>query len=219
MTEPTPSLDPTDHDLSALRAAEQARRKRGLLIFAGCIVAVCALFAAIYIGTEGRQGPSMPIEETEAEDAKLTNDPVCRALIADITELGKTWRALDKRLDAEVFGADADKTAQGEAELGALRAALAEQQAKSLKANLRFEPSRAELDAWFAHIDKELQLLSWLAASHGDAAPSAPPFKIRDPERAPAQIRTGVVASIHDDFEGFRVWHTSGMHPCGPAAP
>jgi hypothetical protein len=171
MTEPTPSLDPNDHDLTALRAAEQQRRKRGLIFFAA------------------------------------------------VTELGNTWRALDKRLDAEVFGADPAKAAATRPEIEALRVAIAAQKAKSAGANLRFEPSRAELDAWFEHIDKELQVLDWLAASHGNPSPPAPPFHIREPERTPAQIRTSVVASIYDDLESFRVWHTSGMHPCGPAAP
>lgn len=217
MNQNSPVSDPEDRDLNALRDAEQARKRRGLSVIGGALLGVALVIGGIVALTGGRQGPSLPIEQSERDDAAKSNDPACRAMIAEITAHGDTWRALDVRLAAEVFGQDATKAPAAIAELEALHAAVLKQRAASGAVALRFEPSRGELNDWFESVDKTLQLLIWLARSHNNPTPPPPPFKIVEPDRKPEQMRLSAIASIHDSFEGFRVWHTSGLHPCGAA--
>lgn len=219
MTEPTSTPDPVDRDLDALRAAEQARKRRGLVIVAAALAGALLVFGAIVALTGGRHGPDLPVEQAFKEDAAKSNDPVCRGMIAALTEQGDVWRKLEARLGAEVFASDRAKADAALAELDALRAAIKAQQAASAGAALRFETSREELDQWFKHIDEHLQLLSWLGRAHGAAERPAPPFAIRDPQRTPEELRTAITASIYDDFESLRVWHTAPTHPCGAEAP
>jgi hypothetical protein len=37
-------------------------------------------------------------------------------------------------------------------------------------------------------------------------------------EPTPAQLRDRALLTLHESFQNFRVWHTSGLHPCGEAA-
>ena len=221
MTDPHLPGPQDERDIAALKDAERARKTRGFTIIAAALILAAALIAGLIALTDGRQGPALPVEQAAIEDAAATNDPTCRAVIDAVTQHGDTWRALDVRLVPEAFSQDTSKAPAVIAELEALRMSLDAEEQKSAKAVLRYDNSRAELDAWFDHIDQNLQLLIWLARSHNNPAPPPAPFKIREPERTPEQMRTAAVASIHDDFEHFRVWHTSGMHPCGaaPAAP
>jgi hypothetical protein len=219
MIKPTPTSDPVDRDLDALRVAEQARKRRGLLLMVGALACALLVFGAIVALTGGRQGPDLPVEQAFEEDAAKSNDPVCRAMIAALMEQGDVWRKLEPRLGAEVFAADRAKADAALAELEAVRAAIKAQQAASAGAVLRFEKSREELDAWFKHIDEHLQLLAWLGRAHGATERTEPPFPIRDPKRTPEEIRTATTAAIYDDFESLRVWHTAPTHPCGAKAP
>jgi hypothetical protein len=211
-------ISESDEAIAAtIREAERARHKRGLMIFVASSVGVGALWAGASLLTGGRHGPPIDLAGAEREELALTNDPVCRGMIEAITEQGEAWRKLDRRVVSEGFGQDAGKIEAVIEQVDAMRGAIEAQRDGSQAAVLRFDASRVELDVWFKDTTGTLKTLSWALKAHqasllGEQMPESP-LKAYPVE----ELRTKSRAALFDNFESFRVWHSTAKHPCGAA--
>jgi hypothetical protein len=223
--------------VSELEAVESKRRRWGYLLGIG---AALLLVAGVVVGVEYRSWlfkPRMPIEESRRELIRDTDDPQCRNMIADVTNIANTYYALESRIGEVVPDGEPDEIRKVDEKLATIERRLDEAEALSGKATLRFDRSREELDKWFGHVDYEVRILREVtqnvldrrkrdeagsadAGSRDDAGAEQEAdtgTRAVESDRAPVERRDGALVAMHDAFENFRVWHEASMHPCGKA--
>lgn len=218
------SQENQDKEFGAIARAESRRRKQALMIL---IAVIAAGALVVFLGqTLGSEGVEASIEKSEQEVVQKTNDPQCRALIDDVSALEREFRAEEVAISADLLSEDEAKATAALDKIKALRAKLGAQQLASLKANLRYDETRQELETWFKYIDNELDTL--VLASAKAKAPKAaedggvevklkPKAKAKPPAKSPQELRDGATLAIYNAFKSFKVWHSATMHPCGPA--
>lgn len=221
-------------EVAIIARAEAERRRRGVIsVSIGLVLTVIGIGAVGALFQAGALGPELDMEEEEKDSLEETNDPQCRAMIAELTTFGDDLRADMPELEY-VIHADKEKVAAARAKVSSWRERLETSRVKSREANLRFEGSRKELDTWFDYVDTELRLLDLRGERHlerlaaeakGEAYVEIEPKKRRGKiigkkekvKRTPEQKRDAALLAINDALESFRVWHSSAMHPCGAA--
>lgn len=211
--ESQPDRDPDfDRIVEELARQEKARRRKTLITAIVLVVfGAASLFAAIF-WRDAIHGPAIDVEAGEAEVLEETNDPQCRAFIADVTAEGVSFKNLLPALQNKLIADDPVETQRLMDDVEALRKRLADAYATSADANLRYPESRQELDDWFKHIDKELALMIRIGQDKltpGQGTPFPRPAK---------ELLDMSVLAGDDAFENFRMWHTASLHPCGEAA-
>ncbi len=226
-------------EVGVIARAEAERRKKGLMrVFIGLVVTALVIGGLVLLGQQGALGPSIEVEEGEKESLEETNDPQCRAFIADVTTLGKRFKTDDARAIEAVIDKDPAKIEAARAHVAKLRGELEALREDARKSNLRYEDSKQDLAKWFKYVDTELRLLDLRGEYHlarldaeakGETYEEPKPAgrkkgrvigkkpSERDTNRTPEQKRDDAIIAIHDAFNSFRVWHTSAMHPCGAA--
>jgi hypothetical protein len=227
--------DPDDPIVIELRKAEARRRQitiaMGLVVLIAALVGVWALVT--YRATFFR--PPLPIQETEARILEETNDPSCRQMIAEVTATGQSFYGEEANIEAGLLAETVERSSTALETVTSLRIRIEQARSRSQEAVLRFDESRAQLDRWFEYTLNELALLERLGTEHRDALepspapedPQAsdepvnvnppPPSSKAAPTRPPGELRDRALLAVHDAFQNFRVWHTSGLHPCGQA--
>jgi hypothetical protein len=224
--------------VSELEAVESKRRRWGYVLGIG---AALLLVAGVVVGVEYRSWlfkPKMPIEESRRDIIRDTDDPQCRTMIADITNIANTYYALESRIEQVVPDGEDEEIRKVDEKLATIEERLDEAEALSRKATLRFDRSREELDKWFGHVDYEVRILREVTqntlarrkeqraesadagATGGDAGADAETdagSPTVGSDRTPVERRNGALVALHDAFENFRVWHQASMHPCGDA--
>lgn len=234
--------EPTEHDPLVLELKRAEARRRQITIGMGLVVLIAAI-VGVWALVEYREAffrPQMGVEQGEEDVLARTNDPVCREMIAHVTTTGESFYELEPQIEAGLL-ADSPATVSETVErLSGLRIRIEEAKASAVDANLRFDESREQLNRWFDFALTELSLLERLATEHRDVL--EPPPTPDEPEqdeqggneagtaektkgektpavgRTPAQLRDRALLTMHESFQNFRVWHTSGLHPCGEAA-
>lgn len=213
-----------DEMLERLHEAERARRKRALAIGGGVAILGIAGFVLSVVFKDEVFRPELDVESGEVNVINDTNDPQCRAFIADITLIGRDYVELEPKLD-QLIGADSEAIGGLVEDLEELKTRIGAARETSKEANLRFEDSSREVNEWFRYIDNELTLLQRVGRDHiaelnaekpdagtvvedGKPATSTKPM----PERL-----SGATLAANEAFQKFRVWHTGGLHPCGAA--
>lgn len=199
--------------VEGLKRQEQARRKKTLILVIVVVALATAVMTAALFFQDDIMGPAIDVQAGEEDLLEKTNDPQCRGFIDTVTAEGVAYRNMMAGLQANLLG---DKPAETQTyidDLDALRKRLDDARIKSVDAELRFPDSRQELDDWFKHIDKELDLLMRLGQEKLNP-PAQSAFK-----KPPAELLDQAVLATHDAFENFRVWHTASQHPCGAASP
>lgn len=240
---PDPQVDPTDaNGIELMREIEQQRRVKLIAVTVVALGLCGALVFYLVTAETGELAPTMDIAAGEAAVLAQTNDPQCRALIADVTGLGVKWRELEPSVSKTLIGDDRAGVVQARARLEELRGALKAQEKASAAAALRFDTSRKELADWFAFVDAEIDHLDSLGKARleqldtlkrvqegtpavteipkdGKAEKAEQVDKKKDP-RTPAARRDAATLALSESFEGFRVWHASKQHkhPCGAAS-
>lgn len=145
--------------VSELESVEASRRRLFVAIGIGAVVALAVSILAVAEFREWFFQPKMPIEKTEREIVRKTDDPQCRELISEITNIGHTFFAMEGRLEEHVPGDDSEEIRKLDRELATLKERLEEAEELSGEANLRFEESREELDEWFRYVRNEIWVL------------------------------------------------------------
>ena len=234
---PDPSKPPdASKEIEVIARAESARRRRGLARLAlGALIVAALIGALVMLAKRGELGPTVEVAEGEQATIEETNDPQCRAFIAEATALGERFAAQDSLAMEPVLSEDRAEVEAARAQVGAMREELELLRDASLKANLRYTASRQELNAWFEFIDTELRLLDLrgerqlerLDAEARGETYEEPELKSRGQvigkrkgeraEREPEQKRDDALVAVSDAFYKFRVWHSKAMHPCGAA--
>lgn len=230
--------EPEIAEVGVIARAEQERRRRGLLrLLAGFSIAGVILGVMIVLGQQGALGPDIEVDAEEKESLEETNDPQCRAMIADVTAYGERFKKEGARAIEPVLSEDPEKINAAREAIGALREELETLRSASGEASLRYENSRQELRDFFKFVDTELRLIDLRgeyqlkrleAVANGETFEEPRPKsrgkiigkkkgeKIRG-DRTPEQKRDDAIIAIHDAFNTFRVWHTASAHPCGAA--
>lgn len=215
---------PDDELFERLHAAERKRRTHAIVI--GLLVAtVCIggfVLAFMYKDTVFR--PELDVESGEREVLSDTNDPQCREFITDVTMIGRDYVELEPRLDA-LIGDDPATTQALIEELESLKQRIAAAGETSREANLRFDNSRREVKEWLRYIENELTLLqrvgrdklAELAVDQPDAGTLVDDGTTKKSDKPMPQRLSGATLAANEAFQKFRVWHTGGLHPCGPA--
>jgi len=208
------SVDPLITELADL---ERKRNQKTLLI-TGVLLTLAVLMIGFTLAyRQDLLGPRVDVEAGEAEVFSETNDPICRGLIESVTKRGEDWKTLQKDLRSGLVTGNQGSIESLIARVQEMRAQLKEDHAQSRQANMRFAESREELDTWFGYVDKELEVfakigMERLAELGGEAVEG-------QLERTPSERVDAVVLATDDAFQNFRVWHSSALHPCGPAVP
>lgn len=223
--------------VSELEAVESKRRRWGYVLGIGSAL---LLVAAVVVGVEYRSWlfqPRMPIEESRRDIIRDTDDPQCRNMIADVTNIANTYYTLESRLEEVVPDGEPAEIRKVDEKLATIEERLDEAEALSREAKLRFDRSREELDKWFGHVDYEVRILREVTqnaldrqkakgSGSADAGSTADTGSEQDndagtpavaSDRTPVERRDGALVAMHDAFENFRVWHQASMHPCGNA--
>lgn len=213
-------------ELAALQAeflrAESARRRRallgGLAVIGG--IALLVVLGVVFQDTVFR--PLIEVEKGEQEVFAETNDPVCRGLIARVTEIGASYFEQESSIERGLVSTDREEVLRIGELLENYRSRLAKAEQESADAVLRYDNSRDELDRWFAYVDTELGHLSRLASERasklgGDSAEESAgqggDEKLS--EAAALDLQGRALLAVHESFQSFRVWHSAGLHPCG----
>ncbi len=172
-------LDEKDQELmDSLAKAERSRQTRALAtggLIAGLLVTLgilAVLFSDVFFQ------PELDIAGGEEDVLAETNDPQCRGFIEKVTKIEADYRALETDVESLMGTDDPEKLKSLRSSIGELRARIDRQEKASADANLRYDESRGELDAWFGYIDNELSLVqdlvSWRLEEIGAADPVAP---------------------------------------------
>lgn len=224
-----------DEAIEGLQAAE--RRRRGRTLLAGGVVAVLVVgaFVVSFLFKDELFQPEIDIESGQKEVIADTNDPQCRAFIADVTVIGSEYRELEPTVQEQMIGDDPAAIQELVDDLQKLRGRLEDAEETSVDANLRFDNSRTEVEDWFDYVDNELNLLQKVgtdrladlkagsAEDAGAATPDAGTVVEQAPTEEPKSDKTlqerldGATLAANEAFQKFRVWHTGGLHPCGAA--
>lgn len=219
MSDPGESQE-VDEMVRRLEANERARNTKVLVRTALVLIPAIIAIAFAWMYREAILGPRLDIEGGEKEVLAETNDPQCRTLITEITQIGKDFSDYQPTIADKILSDDREAIEEIRLRLADFRRRIDSAEKEAPEANLRFDSNRAELDAWFESIDEELEFLDKLAQDQialidARAAAEEPP----EP-RYPTPFedrRDGALVAADDNFQNFRVWHTSSLHPCGPA--
>lgn len=215
----------TDEELFArMQEAERVRQRRALLSGAVVALVVVGGFALSFMFSDEMFRPELDVDAGEQNVIGDTNDPQCRGFIADITAIGADYTAMEPRL-TQLNGDDVAAIDALVGELEELKKRLAAAREVSGEANLRFDGSAAELRDWFRYVDNELTLLQRVGSDRktelGAVAPDAGTVvESGQPEKSKKSMPerlSGATLAASESFQKFRVWHTGGLHPCGPA--
>ena len=225
-----------DEMIRSLRDAERARRKRAMI--GGSVVAALAVAAVVIsvVFSDEMFQPEIDVASGERAVRADTHDPHCRARIAQVTTIGRDYRAWEPELQDEFLGDERAELQEHLATLESYRERLDAAEQLAGQAELRFDTSRGELDEWFSYVDNELRLLhilgterlAALAQAGGPDAGSAAgadggtlvaaPAKESTSTKTPQERLDGATLAVNEAFQKFRVWHTGSLHPCGKAA-
>lgn len=218
------SRDPEDELLERLNATEKARKTRAMAIGATVAVLCVGGFGLAVEFKDTLFRPELDVESGEENVLEDTNDPQCRAFIADITLIGKDYVELEPKLD-DLLGSDQAKIEGLTEEVEVLKSRIQAARETSTEANLRFDNSRTEVHEWFRYIDNELTLLQRvgrdrigeMSAQQPDAGTVVEDGVPNTSEKPMPERLSGATLAANEAFQKFRVWHTGGLHPCGAA--
>ena len=227
--------------LSGLEEVEAKRRRMGVFLGVGALALLAVSLILIAQFRSALFRPKMPVEESQREIIEKTDDPECRRMISEITNIGNTFFAMEGRIEEHIPGGEPEAVRKVVEDLATIDRRLAEAKELSSKANLRFEKSSKELEDWFEFVDREMEVvrdvagaeleriegaeaggdagLADAAGAAGDAGDSAERADAggqkADAGRSPTELRNSVLVQLHTAFENFRVWHSASLHPCG----
>ncbi|TXD32772.1 hypothetical protein FRC96_16395 [Lujinxingia vulgaris] len=213
------SVEDVDVDaaLDELRAEEHRRLLRTAVLT--LIIASALGFVAWWMATNTDTlfRPNLQVEAGEQEVLAVTNDPVCRGIIDDVTQLAADYEEREIFIEENVLGDEESEVDQVRETAAAFRSRHREVSERVEDAVLRERVSRRQLNDWFGFMDNEFRILEEMADRRlkelrGEELPA--------PEGAwdnmPA-LRDRVLLTIDENFHAFRVWHQVGLHPCGAA--
>ena len=219
-----------DDLIGGLREAERARRNR-VMIVGGLVAAIGILaFVLSVVFSDQLFQPKLDVQSGEKDVLADTNDPQCRDFIAQVTEIGERYQALEPQLGDQLLGDSPEAIEKLVAQIEALREELKAAKTVADAAELRFDNSSGEVNDWFRYTQNELHLLQKVGTQHIEALkmPKAPDAGtvVEEPAakdeqkstKTPQQRLEGATLATNEAFEKFRVWHTGGLHPCGKAA-
>ncbi len=209
-----------DEVVQRLEANERARKTRLLIRTALVLIPAIIAIAFAWMYREAILAPNLDVEGGEKEVLAETDDPQCRTLIADVTAIGEDFAEFQPTVSDQILSKDRDALENIRLRLADFRRRLDGVESRAPEANLRFDSNREELNAWFESIDQELEFLDQLAQDQmavidAEAAGDEPP-EPRYPTPF-VERRDGAIVAADDNFQNFRVWHTSSLHPCGAA--
>lgn len=152
----------TDAVFERFEKSEKARKLKVFVLALIVVLAGAAVFLTSVVFRENRLHANLDMETLDSEAAALTNDPQCRDLIAQVDELSARYFKLEPQLEAHLLGDNPTKIKELRDEIARIQQRIDEIAEYSLKANLRFDTSRAELDDWFDYVALEFTFVDRL---------------------------------------------------------
>mgnify|MGYP006291953001 CR=1 FL=1 len=228
-----------DEAVAELESAEASRKRFGLIV--GLIAIVC-IVGAVLLLIQFRDTLLVPkpsetdLEQAAQKNLDRTDDPQCRQLIADITDIQNRFFAMESRFESVIPDADQGETQTLLADLRTLKAELKEAESLSDQAALRFDRSEKELENWFDYVTNEILILEDVLVEQlarlreaagsdvGVRADTGTEVTLdgigtwEDEDMPPADRRDRSLVALHEAFDSFRVWHSGYEHPCGSNA-
>jgi hypothetical protein len=214
-----------DNLVRSLEAAERARRSRAMLVGGLVVLIGVGGLGLSFTYRDEVFRPKLDVAEGEVDVIEDTNDPQCRAFIAEITAVGKDYVEIEPRLTDKMLGDDVATIEGLVKDLEGLKVRLVEAREKSQDAELRFDDSRSEVKEWFRYTDNELTLIQRvgtdrvgeLAVAQPDAGTLVEDGQVEKSKKPMPERLSGATLAANEAFQKFRVWHTGGLHPCGAA--
>ncbi|MGM0558579.1 MAG: hypothetical protein ACQEVA_19495 [Myxococcota bacterium] len=234
-----------DGMMSSIRKADRRQKVRAALYAVSVIVLIVVAIYAWYAYRD-QFIPNIDMEEAGQMAWEKTNDPQCRSLIDQVTEIGEDFYEYESVIEEHILGDDPEKIREIRRRLDTFEARLNKAEELSDDAELRYEDSARQLEDWFEYVDTEIGFVDQLAeerlaqlereadsegaGSDGSdedggilvySADADQKARVEDddaPEKTPVERRDGALIALHDAFQNFRVWHSANAHPCGAAA-
>ncbi|RDV36996.1 hypothetical protein DV096_15910 [Bradymonadaceae bacterium TMQ3] len=213
------SVEDVDVDaaLDELRAEEHRRllRTTVLTLILGSALGFVAWWIAT--NTDTLLQSNLQVEAGEQEVLAVTNDPVCRGIIDEVTTFAADYEEREAFIEDNVLGDTEANVDQVRETAAAFRSRHREVSEQVEDAVLRERVFRRQLNDWFGFMDNEFRILEEMADRRlkelrGEELP--------EPEGAwddMPGLRDRVLLTIDENFHAFRVWHQVGLHPCGAA--
>jgi|GEM_PF-1742639 len=185
---------------------ERARKIKVFILAAIVLAGGLTVFFGSVLFRENRLTANIDIEAIDAKAAARINDPQCRDMIAQIDQLSARYFKLEPQLDEKLLGGTPGEINALRDEIARIQQRLDEISEFSLKANLRFDASRSELDEWFDYVALELNFvdrlgdeqLALLKKASADA-PIADAPDSEEPKSDAQNSEEGVVVSKGQD--------------------
>lgn len=141
---------------------EKARKIKIFILALIVVLAGAAVFLTSVVFRENRLHANLDMETLDSEAAALTNDPQCRDLIAQVDQLSARYFKLEPQFEEHLLGENPVKIKELRDEIARIQQRIDEIAEYSLKANLRYDTSRAELDDWFDYVALEFTFVDRL---------------------------------------------------------
>lgn len=165
--EPRPSSESAKDEelegmMSSIRKAERRQKVRAAL-YAVAVIVLIAVGISAFFSYRDVFLPQVDMEEAGKMAWEKTNDPQCRHLIAQVTEIGEDFTEYESVVEAHLLGDDPEKIREIKRRMEAFEARLNKAEELSGKAELRYEDSARQLDEWFDYVDLEIGFIKRLA--------------------------------------------------------
>ncbi len=207
--------------LAGLEADERERQKQVLIVAAILMVVVAAGGWWMVTHSEDLFRPAIDPEAGEVELAMETGDPSCRELMAEVEELHDAF--LDHELDYSeyLWGDDEERLEALREEAREMRDAFDGLDALLGDAVFREgeargdEPVEEQVRDWLEYQENEYRILEEMADKRLRMLAGEEVEDRGYRWEEPRNLRDTVLMQLDDNFEEFRVWKSSGGHPCG----
>lgn len=152
--------------LEELESIEARRKRMGVLMGIGAVILIVAAVLLLWNFRNAFVAADVDLGDSGAETKNIQaiDDPQCRRLIDDVTQIKNRYYAMERRIEEAVPGGSREEIRSVLAELDAIEAQLRKAQALSNEAELRFDRSEEELKQWFDYTFNELAILQDVAA-------------------------------------------------------
>lgn len=206
-----------DAALDELRAEEHRRLLRNAVLSLIVISMLGFVTWWMIANTDTLFRPNLQVEVGEEEVLAVTNDPACRGIIDEVTQIAADYEARELFIEQNVLGRDEANVEQVRETATAFRSRHREVSERVEDAVVRERVFRRQLNDWFGFMDNEFRILEEMADRQLKILRGE---EVSEPEGAwddMAGLRDRVLLTIDENFHAFRVWHQVGLHPCGPA--
>jgi hypothetical protein len=166
----------------------------------------------LFFATENTEiETEMSEQEAEKRLLEQSDDPQCRRLIEQTRQVRSEFLELAPQLDKFLLSDRKAKVRELEYELVSMGADVDELKTLADEANFRNQKARTQFADWSEYLDTELYFIERLAKE------TLGEVEKKESDKTQVERKNAAIVALRDAMRSFRVWTSSGVHPCGEA--